>query len=602
MGNYPSVNAGPQSFIIPNDKAGEGAIHRHPKCHEKLLEYSSENVRTLYDNFRVTARQLPNNRCFGTRVNGGPFVWTTYAEALHRADSFGAGLLCLGMKSKDMLGIYSVNRAEWVLAEHGALAHNIPAVPLYDTLGPDACMYIINQAELSVVVCSADKLKTLLSVAEKCPTLKHIVQMEDITDDDLRTQAKHKGVALHSFDEVEKQGAASPREHTPPVSTDLATICYTSGTTGDPKGAMLLHSNLIADLASADLNGIHLVPTDVHISYLPLAHMFERLVVAACFKAGAAVGFYQGDILKLFDDIKELRPTVFASVPRLFNRLYDKVISAINTDGGLKKSLFDAGLAAKKEGLAAGYYTHAWWDWILFSKIAEKLGGRVRIMVTGSAPISSEVLDFLRICFSCPVIEGYGQTETAAAATTTRPNDLEPGHVGGPLGGVEIKLVDVPEMEYLSSDKPQPRGEICFRGPIVFPGYFRNEEKTKEAIDAEGWLHSGDIGTWTSRGCLKVIDRKKNIFKLQQGEYVAPEKIENIYGRSPFVMQSFVYGDSMKASLVAIIVPNFEHLKPWAEHNKISHTDSTALCKDPVVVKAVMGHPCRWQAAPTEGL
>lgn len=262
------------------------------------------------------------------------------------------------------------------------------------------------------------------------PVLKRIISMDKPTEEQT-TAAEKAGLELHYFVDVEEAGAAAALEPSPPKAEEFCTICYTSGTTGDPKGVILTHANFIADIAGAFVNGIKTVSTDVHISYLPLAHVLERVVVNALWVNGAALGFFRGDVRLLFDDIsvcerkissltrtQELKPTVFVSVPRVWNRLYDKVMAGVKQSGSLKEGIFQTAYAAKQEGLKEGmhfffqvlkfegYLTHAVWDSVVFGSIREKLGGNVRLMVTGSAPLSSTVMEFLRICFSCPVIEG----------------------------------------------------------------------------------------------------------------------------------------------------------------------------------------------------
>ena len=207
------------------------------------------------------------------------------------------------------------------------------------------------------------------------------------------------------------------------------------------------------------------------------------------------------------------------------------------------------------------------------------MGGRVRWIITGAAPISITTIEFLRIVFSCTVVEGYGQTENTAVGTVTVYGDVSTGHVGPPSPASEIKLVDVADMDYLTTDKPNPRGEICARGPAVFAGYYKMPEKTAEAIDSEGWLHSGDIGELLPNGCIRIIDRKKNLFKLAQGEYVAPEKVENIITRSSYIAQAFVYGDSLQAYLVAIVVPDEEVVTLWSRSNNLAHKSFSELCR-----------------------
>jgi len=336
----------------------------------------------------------------------------------------------------------------------------------------------------------------------------------------------------------------------------------------------------------------------VHLSYLPLAHIFERLVQAALFMLGASIGFYQGNTLELTDDLTALRPTLFPSVPRLYNKIYDKIMAGAQA-GGIKTFLFNRAFAAKE------YYLdhhntvhHSVWDRLVFSKVAARVGlDRVRVLLTGSAPIAGHVLKFMRIAFSATLCEGYGQTECSAAATLTDPGDQASlGHVGGPLPCNEVKLVSVAEMGYTVADTVHGRevgadgavinagipcagrGEVCYRGANVFAGYYRDDEKTREAIDADGWLHSGDIGLWDANGCLRIVDRKKNIFKLSQGEYVAAEKIENVYIKAELVAAAFVYGDSLHSVLVAVVCPDPDAAKRWAAANGAAGSDLKALC------------------------
>jgi len=263
-------------------------------------------------------------------------------------------------------------------------------------------------------------------------------------------------------------------------------------------------------------------------------------------------------------------------------------MSKMHNTGALQSFMFNLGLEKKREGLREGFLNNFFWDYFVFNGIREKFGGRVRVLVSGSAPLSPQVKEFLSVCFCCPVMEGYGQTEVAASATMTHPEDTYAVHVGVPMPCVEIKLVDVPEMGYKVTDDP-PRGEICIRGPVVSPGYFKDPEKTREALDEKGWLHSGDIGTILPEGTLKVLDRKNNLFKLSLGEYIAPDKLENIYQGSAFVSQCFIHGDSFKSSIVAIVCVDTFALSEWAREAALqSPDDVVALCSNPRVVKHVL--------------
>lgn len=293
-----------------------------------------------------------------------------------------------------------------------------------------------------------------------------------------------------------------------------------------------------------------------------------------------ATGFYQGDPLKLTEDCQVLKPAFFPSVPRLYNRIYGKITSTLEQAGSCKKWLIDKALATKQANLAAtGATTHGCYDKLVFSKTAAILGGNVRKMVTGSAPIDKAVLEFLKVAFCCPVLEGYGLTESAAGSCITHPDDPLCGHVGGPTEYVKFRLKDLPEMDYRITDKPYPRGEVCMIGPSMFSGYYKREDKTQECHDEEGWFHTGDVGMVYPNGSVKIIDRSKNIFKLSQGEYIAPEKIENIFVLSHFVGQSFVYGDSLKNNVVAIVVPDAVFAKSWAEKKGVA-SDLASVCQN----------------------
>lgn len=294
------------------------------------------------------------------------------------------------------------------------------------------------------------------------------------------------------------------------------------------------------------------------------------------------------DSLKLLDDLSALRPTIFCSVPRLYNRIYDGIINAVKSSGVLKERLFRAAYNSKKQALMSGRNPSPMWDRLVFNKIKEKLGGRVRFMGSGASPLSPDVMDFLRVCFGCQVLEGYGMTETSCVISSVDQGDNLSGHVGSPNPACEIKLVDVPEMNYTSEDQPHPRGEICVRGPTIFQGYYKAEVQMREVIDDDGWLHTGDIGLWLPGGRLKIIDRKKNIFKLAQGEYIAPEKVENVYTKCRFVSQCFIYGDSFNSSLVAVVAVEPDVLRDWAVSEGIKYDDLGQLCNDPRARAAVL--------------
>ncbi|CDQ88870.1 unnamed protein product [Oncorhynchus mykiss] len=337
---------------------------------------------------------------------------------------------------------------------------------------------------------------------------------------------------------------------------------------GNPKGGMLTHGNVIANCAAfIKITEVHCMLNlhDIHMSYLPLAHMFERVVEGVILVHGARIGYFQGDIRLLMDDLKTLQPTVFPVVPRLLNRMFDKIFGQANTP--LKRWLLVFASRRKHAEMMNGIVRKdSLWDKLIFQKVQNSLGGRVRLMITGAAPVSPTVLTFIRAALGCQFYEGYGQTECTAGCTMSMPGDWTAGHVGAPLPCNYVKLVDVTEMNYFAANG---EGEVCVKGPNVFKGYLNDPEKTKEALDQDGWLHTGDIGKWLPNGILKIVDRKKHIFKLAQGEYIAPEKVENIYIRSDPVAQIFVHGDSLQACLVGIVVPDPDFLPGWAKKKGI---------------------------------
>ncbi|NXK29872.1 ACSL1 ligase, partial [Piprites chloris] len=564
---------------------------------DELLVYYYDDVRTVYDIFQRGLQVSNNGPCLGFRKPNQPYEWISYKEVSDRAECVGSALLHRGFKPSHIqyIGIFSQNRPEWVILEQACYAFSMVVVPLYDTLGAEAITYIVNKADLSLVFCDKpDKAKILLTSVEKgeTPILNTIVIMESFGAD-LVERGKKCGVEIFSMREIEELGRAHRQKPMPPKPEDLAVICFTSGTTGNPKGAMITHQNIVSN-ASAFVKTTEktFMPSsdDVLISFLPLAHMFERIVEVSVYllysiteKLACLTECMSFGSRLLMDDLKTLQPTIFPVVPRLLNRMFDKIFGQADTS--LKRWLLDFASKRKEAELRSGIVrNNSFWDKVIFRKIQASLGGKVRLMVTGAAPVSASVLTFLRTALGCQFYEGYGQTECTAGCSLSLPGDWTAGHVGAPMPCNIIKLVDVQEMNYLAS---KGEGEVCVKGPIVFRGYLKDPEKTAEALDKDGWLHTGDIGKWLPNGTLKIIDRKKHIFKLAQGEYIAPEKIENVYLRCEALAQVFVHGESLQAFLVAIVVPDPDTLHNWAKKKGIEGSYQE-LCKNKEVKKYIL--------------
>jgi len=581
------------SVVLPeNLQMGKWNVYRSARSPLKLVDRFPEHpeIQTLHENFLHAVDSYHECKYLGTRVRVdgtvGEYKWMTYGEAGTARTALGSGLIYHGIPKGACIGLYFINRPEWIVTEHACSSYSYISVPLYDTLGPDAVKYIINHADISAVFCVQEALKIMLSFLSELPSLRLIVVV-GAAEDHIPSLPSKAGIEIISYSKLLDQGHSNLQPFRPPMPEDIATFCYTSGTTGTPKGAVLSHENLIASSGGATLS-VKLYPTDVYISYLPLAHIYERANCVGLTYSGVAIGFYQGDSMKLMDDLVALRPTIFASVPRLYNRIYSGILNAVKMSGTLRERLFNAAFNAKKQAIMNGKVPSPIWDKLVFNKIRARLGGRVRLMISGASPLSPEVMDFLRICFGGRVSEGYGMTETSCTICLCDEGDNLSGHVGSPSAACEVKLEDVPEMNYTSDDKPYPRGEICVRGPIVFKGYYKDELQTREILDDNGWLHTGDIGLWLPGGRLKIIDRKKNIFKLSQGEYIAPEKIENVYVKSKFVGQCFIYGDSLNSWLVAVVAVEPDVLSAWAASEGIKYQDLNQLCADPRARAAVL--------------
>ncbi|EEF45375.1 long chain acyl-CoA synthetase 6, peroxisomal [Ricinus communis] len=581
------------SVVLPEKlQTGKWNVYRSARSPLRLVSRFPDHpdIGTLHDNFARSVDTFRDYKYLGTRirVDGtvGEYKWMTYGEAGTARTAIGSGLMHHGIPKGSSVGLYFINRPEWLIVDHACSAYSYISVPLYDTLGPDAVKFIVNHADVQAIFCVPQTLTPLLSFLSEISSVRLIVVVGGM-DDQMPSLPSSTGVQVVTYSKLLSQGHSNLQPFCPPKPEDVATICYTSGTTGTPKGAALTHGNLIANVAGATL-ATKFYPSDIYISYLPLAHIYERANQVLTVYYGVAVGFYQGDNLKLMDDMAALRPTIFCSVPRLYNRIYAGITNAVKTSGGLRERLFNAAYNAKKQAILNGRSPSPMWDRLVFDKIKAKLGGRVRFIASGASPLSPDVMEFLKICFGGRVSEGYGMTETSCVISAMEEGDNLTGHVGSPNPACEIKLVDVPEMSYTSDDQPYPRGEICVRGPIVFQGYHKDEAQTRDVIDEDGWLHTGDIGLWLPEGRLKIIDRKKNIFKLAQGEYIAPEKIENVYAKCRFIAQCFVYGDSLNSALVAIVAVDQDTLKAWAASEGIKYENLGQLCNDPRARAAVL--------------
>ncbi|KAG5041530.1 hypothetical protein JHK85_014006 [Glycine max] len=575
-------------FIVEVEKAtegGEGRPSMGPVYRsifaDDLLPPPIEGLNTCWDIFRMSVEKYPARKMLGVReiVNGNPgkYKWQTYKEVYDLVMNVGNSIRACGYGEGVKCGIYGANCPEWIVSMEACNAHGLYCVPLYDTLGAGAVEFIICHAEVSMAFVEEKKIPELLKTFPNAGKyLKTLVSFGKVTPEQ-KQEVEEFGLAMYSWDEFLQVGHNQSFDLPVKKKSDVCTIMYTSGTTGDPKGVLISNESIITLLAGIQqlLKSCNekLNEKDVYISYLPLAHIFDRVIEEAMIMHGASIGFWRGDVRLLLEDIGELRPTIFVAVPRVLDRVYNGKLLPLLI-------VFDP-----KDFFRELYETDNVQFRILIVK--QGLGGNVRIILSGAAPLSRHVEGFLRVVTCAHILQGYGLTETCAGTFVSLPNEKDMlGTVGPPVPYVDVRLESIPEMGY-DALATTPRGEICVRGSTVFTGYYKREDLTKEVM-IDGWFHTGDIGEWLPNGTMKIIDRKKNIFKLSQGEYVAVENLENIYVQASSVESIWVYGNSFESYLVAIVNPSKQALDKWAEENDIT-ADFNSLCEDSRTKSYIIG-------------
>ncbi|KAF6993580.1 hypothetical protein CFC21_010454 [Triticum aestivum] len=546
------------------------------------------DMRTSWDVFRTAAGKYPDNRMLGWRPfkDGvpGPYLWKSYKEVYEEVLQIGSALQQLGVQPGSRVGIYGSNCPQWVVAMQACNGYSIICVPLYDTLGAGAVDYIIDHAEIDVVFIQDKKIKEILSPnCTSATRLKALVAFTSANNEQIK-DAEQIGMKVYSWNDFLKMGKDKPVQPRPPQPNDTCTIMYTSGTSGQPKGVMLSHESHGMYVKGVDLFMDQfedkMSTEDVFLSFLPLAHILDRMIEEYFFHKGASVGYYHGDLNALRDDLMELKPTLLVGVPRVYEKIYEGILKALADLRPLRRVIFNALYNRKLASMKAGYTQKTaspFADMLAFRKVKARLGGRLRLLISGGAPLSTEIEEFMRVTSCAYFIQGYGLTETLGPSTVGYPDDMSlVGTAGVAATFTELRLEEVPEMGYDPLGVPS-RGEILIRGSTVFTGYYKNPELTNEVM-VDGWFHTGDIGEMTPDGILKVIDRKKNIFKLSQGEYVAVEYLEKVYVFPPIIEDIWVYGDSYKSMLVAVVNPHEENTMKWAGSNGYKGSFSE-ICK-----------------------
>ena len=497
------------------------------------------------------------------------------AKMVERAENIALGMYSLGLRKGDRAAILAPNSPEWTLSDAGCQFAGVVDVPVYTTLSPETVRYIIDDSAARILFLKdTDTYQRLLPALEDCGSIfKFILFDAGIEADDVVSleNLELAGVALRETHPSLLQELAAALE-----PQDIATLIYTSGTTGEPKGVMLTHANLISNVIDASERFVF-TGVDISLSVLPLSHVFERTGMYVYIMYGMRV-FYAESIEKVPENLKEVRPTVFIGVPRIFEKVFERARLKATQSGRINAMIFDWAIDVAKEfaslneasqpipiALAA---KHGVADKIVFSKLRDFFGGRLRFCITGGAALSDEIfLIFTGAGIS--IMQGYGLTETSPVISSNNPSAVKAGTVGRPIRNVNVRIAE--------------DGEIEVSGPGVMAGYYHKEQATKEAFTADGWFRTGDIGTVDSDGYLKITDRKKELFKTSGGKYIAPAHIEQMIVASRFVSQVVLVGNERKFP-AALIVPNFEMLASYAQIKGLEIKTPAEYCTNPRIL------------------
>ena len=503
----------------------------------------------------------------------GSWVELSFEDLRRRVRAVSHGLASLGVRAGDRVAILSENRPEWAIADYAALALGAADVPIYPTLPASQAAYILRDSGASVAFASSQvQLDKLRAAQAECPALRQVVLFDE---------ASRPGDAL-AFADLEASGAASPDAAWEAVARrlqpdDLATLIYTSGTTGDPKGVMLTHGNITSNVVLS-LTRIQLSGQDECLSFLPLSHIFERMAGHYLMLHCGAVINYAGGIDTVSADMLDRRPTVMLSVPRLYEKIYARVQESAASGSTLRRRIFrwarrtgdrwsDAAAAGRVPAALAA--RHAMADRLVFRKLRERTGGRLRFFVSGGAPLNPDIARFFHAA-GLPILEGYGLTETSPVIAVNTFEDFRIGTVGKPIPRSEVRIA--------------PDGEILTRGPHVMKGYYNKPEATREALTDDGWFHTGDIGELSADGFLRITDRKKDLIVTAGGKNIAPQPIENMVKTSRFVVNAVMLGDRRNFPIM-LLVPSLPALRDWAAHHQLQVADDAALLAHPDAVE-----------------
>jgi len=598
-------------------KATEVTIRAVPttdKIKEELLAHP-EKINTMEKLFNFSCKKFGPKACLGTRavigeleekqssgkvftkLQLGEYTWLTYKELDTKADFLGKGLRELGVQPKDKIVLYANTCAEWMMSAVGAFKQSLAVVTIYTNLGEEGVEHGISQTDASVVIVSQELVPRLQSVLSKCASVKHVIIIP--SHKPMQTPDATDSTTFYKLSDVITMGSTSVIATSPPDPLDTAIIMYTSGSTGVPKGVVLTHYNLVQALFSIiptinDSVG-KVKSTDCYIAVLPLAHVLELLAENLMLVLGIPVGYSS---TKTFTDTGTavakgskgdatvLRPTIVCVVPLILDTIYKGIKANVANRGEFFNKLAHLCYRYRLKWIRMGHDTPIM-NKLIFKKFKAILGGRLRCLLSGGAPLAPDAHDFCRACLGLTLLQGYGLTETAATACIPDGGDLSTGRVGAPLQDVDIKLVNWDEGGYTVTDQQGPRGEIVIGGGHIAKEYYGMPDKTDEEFfdeDGKRWFKTGDIGQMMEDGTIKIIDRKKDLVKLQGGEYVSLSKVESLLKTHPGVENICVCGDSSQKFTVSLVIPGQAYLNKVAEKLGKSGKTREDLCMDEEVL------------------
>ncbi|XP_053203629.1 long-chain-fatty-acid--CoA ligase 4-like [Panonychus citri] len=559
-------------------------------------KYGDRKCLGYRETFGEEDEKQPDGRTFRKLIQGD-FKWFTYNEVNQRINDVARGLFLSGLKPGEPVMIFAETRLEWFVSAMAAFRLGASIATLYATLGFEALVHGINETEVSHLITTHDLLPKIKSIVNKLPHLKKIIYIEGVKKPDL---SGFGSIELISMTQVEMNGSSTKQniQFEPRKSDDQAVIMYTSGSTGIPKGVIITHKNILGTMKGFYAVAHGMTTENIYMAYLPLAHVLELAAESFFISVGIPIGYSSPHTMTdkstavkkgCKGDAPVLQPTVMAAVPLVLDRIKKAVTENIDAQGPFMKGLFRFALEYKQYWVKNGFQTPLL-NKIIFNKIKAMLGGKIQYMVVGSAPLAPDTFDFIRNTLNVILIAGYGLTETAAGGTIMDFDDFSVGRAGPPLYGLSIKLSDWEEGNYHPRDKPNPRGEVIIGGDCVTAGYFKNPTMTEEFYkveDGKRWFYTGDIGEIYPDGTIKLIDRKKDLVKLQYGEYISLGKVETELKICSIVDNICVYGDSYHDYLIAIVVPNEKGLRNLAKTLNKEHLSHSQLCKDPVMLEVV---------------